>query len=408
MRGSELAGFRVERELASGSRGTVYEATQLSLDRLVALKVLPLDPGLAQRFRRLQWPEHPHVVRMYAAGTSDHGHFVAMQLVRGHTLAKLQEAGTLTRVQTVEILSGVATALDAAHAAGMAHGAVTARNVFATGDGRGLLSDFGLGPEHGSAESDRAAFAALVRQCLGDETPAAGDAAAASAAAMVPSQPPAAVERSTRARRRAVALALAALAVVAVIVAVVAPSGGEPERVPPLLPGAQALGSTLTATGIASLDCEGHPAGGGSQLCTVMQARLPNGALSPRADGVIRRWVVRGASGEIALRLLRRRKGLLVPIARTRHQLVPDEGVHVFQANLPIRRGDRFALELAPGATIGVRRDALGATTKRWLGSLAPLGARPADRGERSGFDHELLVRVEYVPGARPRLIPRS
>ena len=125
--GSELCGFRLERELGHGSSGTVYEATQVSLDRRVALKLLPPDPRLAQRVRRLQWPEHPHVVRMYAAGTSEHGHFVAMQLVRGHSLAELQEGGTLTRAQTIEILRGVATALDAAHAAGLAHGAVTAK-----------------------------------------------------------------------------------------------------------------------------------------------------------------------------------------------------------------------------------------------------------------------------------------
>jgi Protein kinase domain len=394
--GSELGGFRLERELGRGSSGTVYEATQVSLDRRVALKVLSPNPALAQRVRQLQWPEHPHVVRMYAAGTSEHGHFVAMQLVRGHSLAELQEGGALTPTQTVEILRGVATALDAAHAAGLAHGAVTAKNVLVPGDGRGLLTDFGLGPEQGTPESDRAAFAALVREYLGDDSPAAGGATAAS---MVPPVP---VEHPGRRRRKAAALGLG-LVGIAVGVTVLIPSDREPERVPPLLPGAQPLGSTLSATrGVASLDCEGRPPSGASQQCTVMQARLPDRALSARADGVIRRWVVRGASGELALRVLRRREGLLVPIAQSSYERVPDDGVHAFQADLPIRSGDRAALELAPGATIGVRRGAQDATTERWLGSLAPLGARPADRGEGSGFDHELLVRVEYVP-LRPR-----
>ena len=399
--GFELDGFRLERELGRGSNGTVYEATQVSLDRRVALKVLPPDPRLAQRVRRLQWPEHPHVVRMYAAGTSEHGHFVAMQLVRGHSLAELQEGGTLTRAQTIEILRGVSTALDAAHAAGLAHGAVTAKNVLVPGDGRGLLTDFGLGPEQGTPESDRAAFAALVREYLGDDRPAAGG---ASAASMVPPVP---VEHSGRRRRKAAALGLG-LAGIAVGVAVLVPSDREPERVPPLLPGAQALGSTLRSTEIDALDCEGRPASGASQQCTVMQLRLPSRALSARADGAVRRWVVRGARGELALMLLRRREGVLVPIARTPFARVPDDGVHAFPADLPIRRGDRVAVVLAPGATIGVRRDAPGATTVRWLGSLAPLGARPPDREEGSGFDHELLVRVEYVPGAQPRLIPRG
>lgn len=398
--GSELGGFRLERELGQGSSGIVYEATQVSLDRRVALKVLPPDPRLAQRVRRLQWPEHPHVVRMYAAGTSEHGHFVAMQLVRGRSLAELQEAGTLTRAQTIEILGGVATALDAAHAAGLAHGAVTAKNVLVPGDGRGLLSDFGLGPQQGTPESDRAEFAALVREYLGDDSPTGGT----TAASMVPLVP---VEYSRRRWRKAAALGLG-LAGIAVGVAVLVPSDQEPERVPSLLPGAQALGSTLPATGIASLDCAGRPPSGASQQCTVMQARLPNRALSARADGIVRRWVVRGASGELALTLLRRRERVLVPIARTPFARVPDDGVHAFRADLPIRRRDRVALVLAPGATTGVRRVAPGATTVRWLGSLAPLGARPPDRGDGSGFDHELLFRVEYVPGARRRLIPRD
>jgi predicted Ser/Thr protein kinase len=399
--GSELGGFRLERELGRGSSGTVYEATQVSLDRRVALKVLSPDSALAQRVRQLQWPEHPHVVRMYAAGTSEHGHFVAMQLVRGHSLAELQEGGTLTPAQTIEILRGVATALDAAHAAGLAHGAVTAKNVLVLGDGRGLLTDFGLGPAQGTPGSDRAAFAALVREYLGDDSPAVGGATAAS---MVPPVP---VEHSGRRRRKAAALGLG-LTGIAVCVAVLMPSDREPERVPPLLPGAQALGSTLRGTEVDSLDCEGRPASGASQQCTVMQARLPGRALSARADGAVRRWVVRGASGELALMLLRRREGVLVPIARTPFARLPDDGVHAFPADLPIRRGDRVAVVLAPEATIGVRRDAPGATTIGWLGSLAPLGARPPDREEGSGFDHELLVRVEYVPGARPRLSPRG
>jgi Protein kinase domain len=393
-----VAGFRLEREIGAGSRGTVYEATQVNLARRVALKILPSDPGLAARFRRLEWPEHPHVVSLYAAGTSEHGHFVAMQLVHGPTLAELQEAGKLRRAQAVKVLAGVAAALDAAHAEGMTHGAVGAQNIFVGENGHALLSDFGLGTEPGSPESDRAAFAALVQQLLGKHAPPAGG-AAASASAILP--PPA--ERSRRRRRQLVALGVAGLAAIAVAAVVLWPSEQQPERAPPILAGAQVLGSGLPTSGTASLDCEGRPASSSSQQCTVMQARLPGRALSARADGAIRRWVVSGASGELALRLLRPRGGVLEPVARTPYEPVPDGGAHAFAADLPVRRGDRVAIELAPAATIGVRRNAPGATTQRWLGSLSALGARPADRGEGTGFDHEVLLRVEYVPGARPR-----
>jgi hypothetical protein len=411
--GSELGGFLLERELGRGSRATVYAATQVSLDRRVALKVIPPDPSLAERVRRLEWPEHPHAVSLYAAWTSEHGYFLAMQLVPGPTLAELQEAGTLTRAQAVEILSGVAMALDAAHAEGISHGAVRAQNVFVVNDSHGLLSDFGLGPELGSPESDRAAFAALVSEVLGEQAHA-GDGAPASAAAMLPPEPrargrvsPASPGRSKRRRRQALLLALGGLAGATVVAAVLAPSEREPERLMPVLPGAQALGSGLSGTGVVSLDCEGRAASGASQQCTVMQTRLPSRALSARADGVIRRWLVRGASGELALRLLRPRKGLLQPIARTAYEPIPDNGVHAFQADLPIHTGDRVALELAPGATTGVRRGVPGAATARWLGSLAALSARRPDRGRGTGFDHEVLLRVEYVPGARPRLAGR-
>jgi hypothetical protein len=119
-------------------------------------------------------------------------------------------------------------------------------------------------------------------------------------------------------------------------------------------------------------------------------------------DGVIRRWQVRGARGELALQVLSRQGNTLVSTTRSDFELIPDEGLHVFPANLPVRAGQLVGVEVTPGAAIGVRRDVRGAATARWFGPLN-LGARTADRGEGTGFDHELLLRVEYVPGANWR-----
>ena len=84
--GETIAGYRVEDVLGGGGMGIVYRATQLSLGRTVALKVLAphlsADPGFRARFRReaaLQARlEHPHIVTVYEAGESDEGLFLAL------------------------------------------------------------------------------------------------------------------------------------------------------------------------------------------------------------------------------------------------------------------------------------------------------------------------------------------
>ena len=89
--GTIIAGYRIEGVLGTGGMGVVYRATQLSLNRTVALKVLTSelsdDPSFRERFRRegqLQAAiDHPHIVTVYEAGESEHGLFLAMRVVRG-------------------------------------------------------------------------------------------------------------------------------------------------------------------------------------------------------------------------------------------------------------------------------------------------------------------------------------
>ena len=124
--GTTIAGYRVERRLGSGGMGAVYEATQLSLDRVVALKVLSptlsADAGFRERFRReamLQAAlEHPNIVPVYEAGESEAGLFMAMRLVEGTDLKRLSEGGELEPERVLVLLAHVAAALDAAHGAG--------------------------------------------------------------------------------------------------------------------------------------------------------------------------------------------------------------------------------------------------------------------------------------------------
>src|SRR4051794_957465 len=132
--------------------GVVYRATQLSLNRLVALKVLPSelseDRGFRERFRRegqLQAAiDHPHIVTVYEAGDSDHGLFIAMRVVQGPTLKDLIGAGRMDAPRAIALLRQVADALDAAHEKGLIHRDVKPQNILIDANDHAYLADFGL------------------------------------------------------------------------------------------------------------------------------------------------------------------------------------------------------------------------------------------------------------------------
>jgi hypothetical protein len=337
----------------------------------------------------LRWPEHPNVVRLYAAGDTEGVAYMALQLVNGSTLERLTADRRVGRRTMRNVLTEVGTALDAAHAAGQVHGAVAARNVFVERGGRALLSDFGLGDEGASPATDRAAFADLIRACGGRVSAGATPSTAREIAG------PAFPGR----RRWMVPAALGALAAIAAATAAVAwlSSGGSTENVPPVLDSAVALGSKLPSGGVESVDCANETPSGASEACTVAQTTLAGRTVSPKRAGVARRWTVRGAHGQLALEVLRRHGRRFFMVARTPYADIQDEGVHVLPANLPVRPGDLVGLAVTPGAAVGIRH--AEGRTARWFGPLI-YTVRAPEKGPGSGFDHELLLRVEYVPGA--------
>jgi hypothetical protein len=147
-----VAGYRIDGTLGEGGMGTVYRATQLSLERVVALKVLTAelsaDPAFRERFRReglLQAAlDHPHIVTVYEAGEADGRLFLAMRMVEGPTLKELIVRRQLDDRRALRLLTQVAEALDAAHAKGLIHRDVKPQNVLVGAGDHAYLADFGL------------------------------------------------------------------------------------------------------------------------------------------------------------------------------------------------------------------------------------------------------------------------
>ncbi len=166
--GSTLAGYRIESLIARGGMGVVYRATQLGLDRPVALKVIAHQLADDENFRRRFLSEsrlaarleHPAVVSVYDAREDDGELIVAMRLIEGGDLRKLiDREGPLEPERAVHLLGQVAEALDAAHAAGIVHRDVKPHNVLIEGE-RAYLSDFGLAKAY--AETGPGSGASIV------------------------------------------------------------------------------------------------------------------------------------------------------------------------------------------------------------------------------------------------------
>lgn len=149
--GYTLGPYRVEGHLGQGGMATVYKAYQPTLDRYVAIKVLPAhrahEPGFARRFAREARAAarltHPHILPVYDFGQEGDLLYIVMQYVEGRTLKEM--LGQPMDLQTIaDIISQVARALDYAHQRGVIHRDVKPSNVLIDENGWALLADFGL------------------------------------------------------------------------------------------------------------------------------------------------------------------------------------------------------------------------------------------------------------------------
>ncbi|OXS24032.1 serine/threonine protein kinase [Pseudomonas fluorescens] len=146
-----IPGYDIEGEIGEGAMASVYLATQRSLERKVALKVmaaaLAADPSFCERFLRegktLARLSHPHTVTIHDIGNVGELYYMAMEYLPNGTLKERIAAG-MTPEQGVTLIRQIASALGYAHAQGLVHRDVKPANILFRADGTAVLSDFGI------------------------------------------------------------------------------------------------------------------------------------------------------------------------------------------------------------------------------------------------------------------------
>ncbi len=166
--GREIGPYKIIDRLGGGGMGEVYLAQDARLDRLVALKVLPAyfvsDDTRLRRFQRearaASALNHPNILTIHEVGELEGVHFIATEFIDGQTIRELIARDELSLTDALDIVVQVASALSAAHAAGIVHRDIKPENIMRRGDGIVKILDFGIAK---LLEPTPAEFSAVTR-----------------------------------------------------------------------------------------------------------------------------------------------------------------------------------------------------------------------------------------------------
>ncbi len=150
--GKQFGPYDIVAPISEGGMSAIYKAYQASMDRHVALKILPpymaRDPDFLRRFRREAkvWAklQHPHILPIFDFGTADAYPYIVMPLVETGALVDLMDGEPLPLGQICRVISQVGDALDYAHSLGVIHRDIKPSNILVDHGGNCLLSDFGV------------------------------------------------------------------------------------------------------------------------------------------------------------------------------------------------------------------------------------------------------------------------
>ncbi|MCE4025917.1 MULTISPECIES: protein kinase [unclassified Microbacterium] len=218
--------YELQSRIAIGGMGEVWEATDHVIGRTVAIKILKDeymgDPGFLERFRaearHAALVNHEGIASVFDYGEENGSAYLVMELVPGEALSTIIEReGTLSADKTLDIVAQTASALQAAHAAGLVHRDIKPGNLLITPDGRVKITDFGiariadqvpltatgqvmgtvqyLSPEQASGHAaspatDIYSLGIVAYECLAGKRPFTGESQVAIAMAQINDAPP--------------------------------------------------------------------------------------------------------------------------------------------------------------------------------------------------------------------------
>src|SRR5437588_987453 len=150
--GQTFGHYRISKRIGTGGMGEVYLATDITAGRKAALKLLPMRfTGDAERLKRFQQEahavvalNHPNILTVYEIGEDHSTHYIASELIEGDTLRQRLLRGRMEFSEAVDVAIQVASALAAAHEAGIVHRDINPGNIMLRRDGYVKVLDFGI------------------------------------------------------------------------------------------------------------------------------------------------------------------------------------------------------------------------------------------------------------------------